>query len=229
MKRRESLKYIAATALATGTLAGCKPTAKKDETTAPANNAKQGLHRYPEEAVNEEAVKNMGKFFTEHEMATITILGDIIIPKDDISGSASDAKVPDFIEFTVKDQPQLQTPMRGGLKWLDMFCIKKFDKTFKDCGEQQRIEVVDLIAYPEKAKGKAQLTQGVMFFKHMRDLTATGFYTSEIGVKDLGYAGNKPNQWNGVPDEVLKQYNLAYTDKELKECISFDTPTQVVS
>ena len=59
------------------------------------------------------------------------------------------------------------------------------------------------------------------FFSLMRNLTATGFYTSEEGVKDIGYAGNKPTQWNGVPAEVLKQYNVAYTEKEIKECISF--------
>ncbi len=87
---------------------------------------------------------------------------------------------------------------------------------------QQQIELVDLIAYPEKAKKSKEMTQGVAFFTLMRNLTATGFYTSEIGVKDIGYAGNKPTQWNGVPDEVLKQYKVAYTEKELKECVNFD-------
>ena len=66
-------------------------------------------------------------------MATITILGDIIIPKDEVSGSASDAKVPDFIEFIVKDMPEHQTPMRGGLRWLDMQCLNRYEKAFKDC------------------------------------------------------------------------------------------------
>jgi hypothetical protein len=64
---------------------------------------------------------------------------------------------------------------------------------------------------------------GVNFFNLMRNLTATGFYTSEIGGKDIGYQGNKATRWNGVPDEVLKQYNVAYTEKELKECVSFDS------
>ena len=53
----------------------------------------------------------------------------------------------------------------------------------------------------------------------MRNLTLTGFYTSEMGIKDLGYVGNRPNQWNGVPDDVLKQYNLSYSEKELKESV----------
>ena len=86
--------------------------------------------------------------------------------------------------------------------------------------ETERMEIIDLIAWPEKAK--PEMKQGVAFFNLMRNLTATGFYTSEIGVKDIGYEGNKPNQWNGVPDDVLKQYGIAYSEKELKECISFD-------
>jgi len=153
-------------------------------------------------------------------MATISILADIIIPKDEISGSATDAKVPEFIEFIVKDMPNHQVPMKGGLKWLDIQCLKKYQKTFKDCSSKQQLELVDQIAYPKKAK--SEMSQGVQFFNLMRNLTATGFYTSEIGVKDIGYEGNKPNQWNGVPDEVLKQYKLSYTEKELKECVTFN-------
>ena len=158
-------------------------------------------------------------FFTQDEMATIAILADIIIPKDDVSGSATDAKVPEFIDFIVNDMPEHQIPMRGGLRWLDMQCLKMFDKSFADCSEQQRIQIVDEIAYPEKAK--PEMKQGVAFFNLMRNLTATGFYSTEMGWKDIGYVGNSPNQWNGVPDDVLKQYGLAYTEKELKECVSF--------
>jgi hypothetical protein len=150
-------------------------------------------------------------------MATIAVLSDIIIPKDDVSGSATDAKVPDFIEFIVKDMPQHQVPMRGGLRWLDVQCMKRYEKAFKDCSDSQKIEMVDALAYP--AKAKPEMKQGVAFFSLMRNLTATGFYTSQIGIKDIGYAGNKPNEWKGVPDDVLKQYGLAYSERELKECI----------
>ena len=82
------------------------------------------------------------------------------------------------------------------------------------------MEIVDEIAWPEKAKPEMQ--QGVSFFNLMRDLTATGFYTSQIGIKDIGYAGNKPNQWNGVPDDVLAQYGLKYDARTLAECVKFD-------
>ena len=82
------------------------------------------------------------------------------------------------------------------------------------------MEMVDAIAFPKKAK--PEMSQGVSFFNLVRNLTATGFYTTEMGMKDVGYIGNQPNQWNGVPEDVLKRYNLAYTEKELKECVSFN-------
>ncbi len=219
MDRRKSLKLIATGAVAVpAVIAGCKPDDKKAEEVKP-KEADFPIHRNAEEMKYEKSVIAQGKFFSDHEMATITVLGDIIIPKDEVSGSASDAKVPEFIDFIVKDMPQHQVPMRGGLRWLDLQCYKRYEKAFKDCSQQQQIEMVDQIAYPKKAK--PEMKQGVVFFSLMGNLTASGFYTSEIGVKDLGYAGNTPNKWNGVPDDVLKQYNVAYTEKELKECVKF--------
>ena len=217
MDRRKSLKILAGT-IATGALIeSCKTEDKKDvkastDTGFTIDRAKEELERDRKLLAE--------KFFDEHELATIGILADIIIPKDEVSGSATEAKVPDFIEFIVKDMPDHQTPMRGGLRWLDMQCLKRFNKSFKEAAEKQRMEIVDEIAWPKKAK--PAMKQGVAFFNLMRNLTATGFYSSEMGIKDIGYAGNKPNQWNGVPDDVLTQYKLAYTEKELKECISFD-------
>lgn len=129
--------------------------------------------------------------------------------------------VPAFIEFIVKDRPYYQLPMRGGLKWLDLQCLKQFNSAFVDCSAQQQIAMVDQIAYPEQAK--PEMKQGVAFFNVMRDLTTTGFFTSAIGIKDLGYMGNKPNQWDGVPKEVLDEMGLAYDEKTLKESVKFDS------
>lgn len=218
MDRRKSLKLIVTGAVAApAVLAGCKTDDKKADNAA--NDPKFNLDRNPDELKYEKKLLAEEKFFTDHEMATITVLADIIIPKDEISGSASDAKVPEFIEFIVHDMPNHQVPMKGGLRWLDLQCLKMYEKSFIDCTPEQQIELVDQIAYPKKAK--PEMSQGVKFFSLMRDLTASGFYTSEIGVKDIGYAGNTPNQWNGVPEEVLQQYKLAYTEKELNECVSF--------
>lgn len=220
MDRRKSLKTIALTTVAAGVFAdACKPgDADTKAADKSSSSSDTDITRMKEEieADKELAAKH---FFTKDEMATIAILADIIIPKDEISGSATEAKVPEFIDFIVNDMPAHQVPMRGGLRWLDMQCLKRYEKSFADCSDQQRIEMVDEIAYPEKAK--PEMKQGVSFFNLMRNLTATGFYSTEMGWKDIGYTGNQPNQWNGVPDDVLKQYNLAYTEKELKECVSF--------
>lgn len=205
MNRRESLKALGLTAISTGVLLeACKPgTSTKEATEEGKVVAEAGREAFETER---NKTLNAAKFFNDHEMATITILADIIIPKDGKSGSASDAKVPEFIEFIVKDIPSHQTPMRGGLKWLDIQCLSRFQKPFKDASSAQQTEMLNDIAYPNKVKPGMQ--QGVSFFNKMRDLTASGFFTSEIGIKDLEYMGNVPNKWTGVPADVLKQYGM---------------------
>jgi hypothetical protein len=220
MDRRKSLKLIATGAIAVPvTIAGCAPGDNKPVTDVPVEG-KFNLDRNPDEVKYENKLLAQEKFFTPHEMATIAVLADIIIPKDEVSGSATEAGVPDFIEFIVKDMPSHQVPMKGGLRWMDMQSLKNYNKAFKDCTKEEQLKLVDQVAYPNKAI--PEMKQGVAFFSLMRNLTATGFYTSEMGVKDVGYIGNTPTQWNGVPAEVLQQYKLAYTEKELKECISFE-------
>jgi len=205
MNRRESLKALGLTAVSTGVLLeACKPGEdKKTETAVTGDETPPG--RQPFETERDKRL-NSYKFFSEHELATIGVLADIIIPKDEKSGSATDAKVPDFIEFIVKDMPGHQVPVRGGLKWLDVQCLNRFGETFRDADEKQRIEMVEDIAYPGKVK--PGMEPGVSFFSLMRNLTASGFYTSEIGIKDIGYMGNQPNRWQGVPADVLKQYGM---------------------
>jgi gluconate 2-dehydrogenase gamma chain len=204
MNRRESLKAIGVSSIAAGLLLdSCKP--KEKEAAAVAIDKNANADRQPVE-IEKEKKLNAEKFFTDHEMATITVLGDIIIPKDEHSGSASDAKVPEFIEFIVKDMPDHQLPLRGGLRWLDMQCLTRYNSAFKDCNATQQLEIVNEIAYPAKAKPVMQ--PGVVFFDRLRSLTATGFFSSKMGMDDLGYVGNRPNIWEGVPSDIIKQYGL---------------------
>ncbi len=219
MDRRKSIKtLLIGTASAGVVLDACQ--SGKEPEPAQSQVTATDADRMAEEIIHNRRLSEE-RFFTETEMATLTILADIIIPKDQVSGSASEAGVPAFIEFIVKDMPQHQVPMRGGLRWLDLECLKRFARTFSACTEQERLKVVDDIAYPEKAAPEHR--QGVAFFSLMRNLTATGFYTSAEGIKDVGYAGNQPNRWNGVPEDVLKAHGLSYTEKELRECVHFDT------
>jgi len=211
MDRRKSIKAMfVGTVSASVLVEACKNTS----TTVAEVNMDERMQEEKDYSVKINAQPN---FFDAHEAATIAVLSDIIIPKDAVSGSATDAKVPEFIEFIVKDMPEHQIPLSGGLKWLDVHSNKKHGKSFVECSKQEQIGIVDEIAYPKLAK--PEHSQGVNFFNKMRDLVTTGFYTAEIGVKDLGYMGNVPNIWAGVPDDVLKHHGLAYTEKELKECI----------
>jgi hypothetical protein len=204
MNRRDSLKAIGITSLSAGLLLEACKTKGKDEKAVVADKTGDDDRQAGEVDRNKKLKDEV--FFTAHEMATITVLGDIIIPKDDRSGSASDAKVPEFIEFIVKDMPDHQLPMRGGLRWVDMQCLKRYNNAFKDCTAQQQLELVNEIAYPAKAKPDMQ--PGVAFFDRMRNLTASGFFTSKMGIEDLGYVGNQPNKWEGVPPDVIKQYGM---------------------
>jgi len=204
MNRRDSLKTLGIGAIsASALLAGCNPAAK--ENSAADNPAPDTTGRQDFEITRDKALMKE-KFFDEHEMATITILANLIIPKDSHSGNASDAGVPDFIEFIVKDEPEHQLAMRGGLKWLDMQCLNLYDKDFKGCTSHQQTEMLNLIAYPMTAKPEMQ--PGVNFFNKIRNLTAVGFFTSKMGIADLGYKGNSPGKWEGVPEDVLRQYGL---------------------
>lgn len=147
------------------------------------------------------------KFFAAHEYATIVALGDLIIPKDDRSGSASDSGAPEFIDHIVSVQENRQVAMRGGLVWLDTECRRRFDKTFLAATDAERRQVLDDIAYP--AKADPRFSHGVRFFNAMRDLVAAGFWSSRMGVKDIGYMGNVPvAEWTGAPQNVLDHIGL---------------------
>jgi len=114
--------------------------------------------------------------------------------------------VPDFIEFIVKDIPSHKLPMRGGLKWLDVYAQKKFGKVFIEIADENKISIIDEIAYPSKAK--PEVSQGVSFFNLMRDLTSSGYLTTKEGLQFLGYEGNRPGVWTGVPPDVLKEHGF---------------------
>lgn len=207
MKRRDTLKAIGLSSfgLAVGPVEAAVPPPPTTPVKVPGGRLKHEAER--------DAKLMAETFFTPQELKTVTLLCDIIIPADAKSGSASQAGVPAFIEFMMKDQPNNQTPMRGGLNWLDNQCRKRFGKPFAEITPAQRIEMVDMIAYPKEAK--PEMGPGVAFFTMMRNYTATGFFTSKMGIADLGYKGNVPNQWDGVPAEVLKQYNLSYGEPYL--------------
>jgi gluconate 2-dehydrogenase gamma chain len=197
MKRREALKVLGSAPVAAGFV----------WTEAEAQEA-----HHKTQAARQTAKKTgtafKPKFFTAHEYATVVILVDLIIPKDERSGSATDAGVPEFMDFIVGDHTKRQTAMRGGLAWLDRECERRFDKRFVACDDAQRRDLLDDISGLEPPT--VMLTQGVAFFRMFRDLTASGFWTSKMGIADLQYMGNTlVADWKGCPAEQLKKLGIA--------------------
>jgi hypothetical protein len=151
-------------------------------------------------------------FFTSHEYRTVWELADLIIPRDKRSGSATDAGVPEFMDFMMADEDtsaEARTAMRGGLAWIDAECDRRFGKNLVDCAQQERTALLDEIAWPKRAR--PEMSHGVAFFNVFRDLTATGFWSSELGVKDLNYQGNSfVPVWTGCPDAALQKIGVRY-------------------
>ncbi len=150
------------------------------------------------------------KVFTAHEWETLRMLVDLILPKDARSGSATDAGVPEFMDFMLGDDRDLETPVRGGLAWLDHECDDRYGKTFVTASDPERAALLDDIAWPKKAK--PEHAAGVAFFTSFRNLTASGFWSSKMGIEDLEYQGNSfVSEWRGCPPEALAKLGVRYS------------------
>lgn len=222
MDRRDSIKSLLIGSIAGGMLInGCAPTEVNDAEVS-AEVAEKHYGRTEKEKILDEKIKSE-IFFTEHELATIAVLCDLILPATQTVGGALDAGVPEFVEFIVKDIPKHQLPLRGGIMWLDNVTNKQFGLEFISCNVDQQKAVLDTIAWPvqkgEDPAAKEKFSAGIRFFSLMRDLTLTGYYTTKIGIEDLGYVGNTPAVWDGVPEDVLKQQGLAYDEEWLAKCV----------
>jgi hypothetical protein len=131
------------------------------------------------------------KFFAQHQYKTLQALCQSIIPPDERSGGAVEAGAPEFIDLLTSENEEYQLTLGGGIMWLDTTCIDRYGMVFSECAGEQQRQMLDGIAYRKNAVSDPSLSQGVEFFSLLRNLTADGYYTSEIGIKDLGYIGNK--------------------------------------
>ena len=194
MDRREAVRLLAVTPLAAAF--AFTPDSVREASARARETLARGLPYEP-------------KQFTPHEWETVRVLVDLIMPRDERSGSATEAGVPEFMDFMLGDDPDLQTPVRGGLAWLDHECDERYGKTFVACTAGERGAVLDDIAWPRKAKPAH--AAGVAFFNRFRDLSASGFFSSKLGVQDLRYIGNTVvSEWKGCPPEALAKLGVTY-------------------
>ncbi len=218
MDRRKSIKSILLGSVAGGlALHGCKPGEEQDALAQELARDEKYFGRTPEE-LEEIAKLNAEQFFNEHEMQTIEVLSNLILPPNE-NGGPTEAGVPDFIEFMAKDIPELQTTLRGGLMWLDHKSNTDYGTEFKSTPEASQKEVLDAIAFYDPELPMDEHPLEIQFFNLMRNLTLTGYYTSKVGIQDLGYKGNMPNIWDGVPEDVLEQHGVSYDQEWLAKCV----------
>ncbi len=216
MDRRETIKTMLLGALGTGMLInGCTP-GSSDRRKLQDVYDFSSYGRTPEEKARDQRIFS-DNFFTDHEFETVAVLCDLILPATATAGAASEAFVPEFIDFAVKEWPNQQEDFRKGIEWLDTYSKSKNGKDFIFASAENQKIILDEIAYPDKA---TEVTQaGVDFFTKMRNFTLTGYYTTEMGFNDLGYVGNRPNVWDGVPQEVLDDLNMSYEEEWLTKCV----------
>ncbi len=204
ISRRDSLRYITLASLSTGLLAKCAP-----------DEEARGEHAEHEEMAGRKGFVDLSeedkalleqRFFTDAERETVRQMANLILPADERSGNAEEAGCVPFIEFMMLDQPRWQTPMRGGLRWMDTTSAESFGTSFREASEAQQKELLTLIAFPNEAPAK--YSQGVAFFNMFRNMVATGFWTSAMGIEDLQYMGNRATVWNGPPQEWLDKLGV---------------------
>jgi hypothetical protein len=213
--RRSALRLIGTAPIAVAFTLGANEAAAAAEKAATAVKAAAAGKAY------------VPKFFNPQEWKTVRILVDMIIPKDERSGSATDAGVPEFMDYLMNDptdtdlqRERRQTAMRGGLAWINSVSERRFGHGFAETTEAERTAILDEIAYSkDEQEDEAEMREprdlrvmvkhGPSFFNSFRDLTASGFWSSKMGVEDLGYMGNKfVAEWKGAPPEVLAKLGL---------------------
>lgn len=147
----------------------------------------------------------------EKELATLAVLCDVIIPADEHSPAASQLGAQHYINEYVSapydsNKADLVT-VRGGIAWLDSESRKRFEREFVELSGTQKKAICDDIKWEESAE--PEFKAAARFFSKVRNLTATAFYTTDEGMADIGYVGNKPTaKFAGPPKAVLQKLGL---------------------
>lgn len=222
MDRRKSLQtlILGGAAASTGMVFNSCKTETIDQAVAESNEKYFG--RTPKELKRIEEL-NAEQLFNEHEMETIAVLSTVILPPKEPHGGPIEAGVPELVEFMGKDIPTMAPTLLGGLMWLDHKSNTEFGVEFKSATLAQQQQICDQICWHDTEIPLDKQALEIQFFYMMRGLTVTGYYTSKVGIADLGYKGNQPNVWDGVPQDVLDQHGVAYDPEWIAKCIDQST------
>jgi hypothetical protein len=153
------------------------------------------------------------RFFTAPELATMRVLADLVIPRDERSGSATEAGTLEYADFVISESSErMRQAWHDGFQWLDAECERRFERRrFVELTETERAQVLDDIAFP--ARAREEMRSGAEWFNRVRDLVGSGFFSSRVGVEDVGYIGGVfVPEWRGAPEEALRELGVSYEE-----------------
>lgn len=143
------------------------------------------------------------KAFNDHEYTTLRKLAELIVPADNVSPSALESGACEFIDLLSSNNEELAGIYNGGMAWLDREMARRYKANFVDAKPEQQTAMLDLIAFRRNAEQSPELAPGIHFFTWARMMVVDAFYTSKVGVKDVGYMGNKGMAKFEVPQAVI--------------------------
>lgn len=180
-----------------------------------------GIDPAAAQAVHSEAARRKSgpggyvpKFFTRQEYQTVTGLSELIVPADERSGSAVDAGAPEFIDLLCSENTELARIYSGGLAWIEAWMRRHHGTGFLRSSAIQQTGLLDQLVAAEQAAdtgtdkpgtaNPSEMEPGVKFFQWIRKMAVDAYYTSEIGIADLGYQGNTALETYTVPVEAIE-------------------------
>ena len=128
------------------------------------------------------------KVFDAHQNETVVVLSEMIIPQTDTPGAKA-AKVNEFVDLVLDDASESdRKQFLKGLAWMDARSQELFGTDFVSAAPEQQTALLTILASPKNKAFEDQV--GIDFFNAIKGLTITGYYTSEIGMKqELGDDG----------------------------------------
>jgi hypothetical protein len=184
--RRDVLRRLGLTLMATGVL---------DRVSA------QEVHHLALSAQASNGGAYNPKALNDHEYRTLVRLTDFVVPEENGKPGAVAAGAAAWIDMLASENAQLKSIYTKGLAWVDEAMKKRGAADFVSATPEQQTALLDQIAY--RRNQSPELDPGIQFFTMARRMTVDAFYTSEIGIADIDYRGNRPQASYPEPTEAI--------------------------
>ncbi len=141
------------------------------------------------------------KALTQHEFDTLRHLAEIIVPGATKGGCA------EFVDILAAQNNEMLAIFSGGIAWLDNAMLKSHEATFLKAIPEHQKSMLDVLAY--RKNETPTNAAAIRFFVWARRMAVDAYYTSPVGIKEIGFMGNKGMKEFHVPQEAI--------DKMLKQ------------